>query len=154
MSFNASAVLGRAPTGRGVKDDREALRRLYRAIHAESARKRHGQIEAGDSGEAVAFEDGTDQGEYGNGPQGVAPEMASGVMGRLNPRKALCTVPLAADLAYCTYRGIAPSGDPARTLQCFDRSRLNYRACTRNWSDRPFPNPYPPSTPPRHLRDY
>jgi RHS repeat-associated protein len=75
-----------------------------------------------------------------SGLQGGSVAPVPGDLCALSPR--LCLGLLVGDLAYCTYRGILPSGEEQKTIVCFRRSVINYRTCTRGWP-RQFPNPYP-----------
>lgn len=58
-------------------------------------------------------------------------------------RKLPCMARAAADLGACVARGLAHGGDTDRTIACFNRASLNFRACVRN-IQRPFPDVYPP----------
>jgi RHS repeat-associated protein len=75
------------------------------------------------------------------GPFSPIPQPESDLQCAAAGRARACALMLGKDFAYCTWRGLSPSGDEEKTLGCYRRSLLNYRACIRGMPRR-YDNPY------------
>jgi RHS repeat-associated protein len=76
-----------------------------------------------------------------DGRQAISPSASAAEILCAGARGRVCAAMLLIDAGYCTWRGLSPSGEEEKTLACYRKSLINYRACIRGWP-RQFPNPY------------